>query len=86
MRFKRITKVAFETAMKRNKKVTSIDKEIVLSTSLLWREVVEEIAKVYADVSLNHLLWIMQLCSLFANPRQFDVVLCDIYVGRYTLR
>jgi 3-isopropylmalate dehydrogenase len=78
---KRITKVAFETAMKRGKKVTSIDKANVLSTSLLWREVVEEIAKDYGEVSLNHLYVDNAAMQLVRNPRQFDVVLCDNMFG-----
>ncbi len=78
---KRITKVAFETAMKRGKKVTSIDKANVLSTSLLWREVVEEIAKDYPQVALNHLYVDNAAMQLVRNPRQFDVVLCDNMFG-----
>ncbi|HPR38746.1 MAG TPA: 3-isopropylmalate dehydrogenase [Spirochaetota bacterium] len=77
----RITKVAFETAMKRGKKVTSIDKANVLSTSLLWREVVEEIAKDYPEVSLNHLYVDNAAMQLVRNPRQFDVMLCDNMFG-----
>lgn len=78
---KRITKVAFETAMKRGKKVTSIDKANVLSTSLLWREVVEEIAEDYPQVALNHLYVDNAAMQLVRNPRQFDVVLCDNMFG-----
>lgn len=77
----RITKVAFETAMKRNKKVTSIDKANVLSTSLLWREIVEEIAKGYPQVSLNHLYVDNASMQLVRDPRQFDVMLCDNMFG-----
>ena len=77
----RITKVAFETAMKRNKKVTSIDKANVLSTSLLWREVVEEIAKGYPEVSLNHLYVDNAAMQLVKDPHQFDVMLCDNMFG-----
>lgn len=77
----RITKVAFETAMKRNKKVTSIDKANVLSTSLLWREIVEEIAKRYPEVSLNHLYVDNASMQLVKDPRQFDVMLCDNMFG-----
>jgi len=77
----RITKVAFETAMKRNKKVTSIDKANVLSTSLLWREIVEEIALNYPEVSLNHLYVDNASMQLVRDPRQFDVVLCDNMFG-----
>jgi len=77
----RITKVAFETAMKRNKKVTSIDKANVLSTSLLWREIVEEIAKGYPEVSLNHLYVDNASMQLVRDPHQFDVMLCDNMFG-----
>jgi 3-isopropylmalate dehydrogenase len=77
----RITKVAFETAMKRNKKVTSIDKANVLSTSLLWREIVEEIAAGYPEVTLNHLYVDNASMQLVKDPRQFDVVLCDNMFG-----
>ncbi len=77
----RITKVAFETAMKRNKKVTSIDKANVLSTSLLWREIVEEVAKDYPEVSLNHLYVDNASMQLVKDPRQFDVMLCDNMFG-----
>ncbi len=77
----RITKVAFETAMKRNKKVTSIDKANVLSTSLLWREVVEEVAKGYPEVALNHLYVDNASMQLVRDPHQFDVMLCDNMFG-----
>jgi len=77
----RIAKVAFETAMKRNKKVTSIDKANVLSTSILWREVVEEVAKDYPQVALNHLYVDNASMQLVKDPRQFDVMLCDNMFG-----
>ncbi|HOP64480.1 MAG TPA: 3-isopropylmalate dehydrogenase [Spirochaetota bacterium] len=78
---KRISRVAFETAMKRGKKVTSIDKANVLSSSILWREVVEEVAKGYPEVELNHLYVDNAAMQLVRNPRQFDVVLCGNMFG-----
>ncbi len=77
----RITEVAFQTAMKRNKKVTSIDKANVLSTSLLWREIVEEIAGRYPEVSMNHLYVDNASMQLVRDPKQFDVMLCDNMFG-----
>jgi len=77
----RITHVAFEAARKRGKKVCSIDKANVLSTSVLWREVVERVAKQYPDVELSHMYVdnaAMQLCRW---PKQFDVMLCGNMFG-----
>lgn len=77
----RIAKVAFETAMKRNKKVTSIDKANVLTTMVLWREVVVEVAKKYPEVALNHMYVDNAAMQLVKNPKQFDVVLADNMFG-----
>ncbi|GBR75846.1 3-isopropylmalate dehydrogenase [Candidatus Termititenax persephonae] len=77
----RIAKVAFAAARQRNKKVTSIDKANVLTTSVMWREVVVEVAKDYPDVALNHLYIDNAAMQLIKNPRQFDVVLCDNMFG-----
>ncbi|TYO99546.1 3-isopropylmalate dehydrogenase [Geothermobacter ehrlichii] len=77
----RIARVAFEAAGKRRKKVCSIDKANVLSTSVLWREVVERVAKDYPDVELSHMYVdnaAMQLCRW---PKQFDVMLCGNMFG-----
>lgn len=77
----RISHVAFEAARKRGKKVCSIDKANVLSTSVLWREVVERVAKQYPDVELSHMYVdnaAMQLCRW---PKQFDVMLCGNMFG-----
>ncbi|PLX86569.1 MAG: 3-isopropylmalate dehydrogenase [Desulfuromonas sp.] len=77
----RITHVAFEAARKRGKKVCSIDKANVLSTSVLWREVVERVAQQYPDVELSHMYVdnaAMQLCRW---PKQFDVMLCGNMFG-----
>jgi 3-isopropylmalate dehydrogenase len=77
----RITRVAFETARKRNKKVTSVDKANVLTTMVLWREVVIRIAKEYPDVELNHIYVDNAAMQLVKNPKQFDVLLCDNMFG-----
>ncbi len=77
----RISHVAFQAAQKRGKKVCSIDKANVLSTSVLWREVVERVAKQYPDVQLSHMYVdnaAMQLCRW---PKQFDVMLCGNMFG-----
>lgn len=77
----RIARVAFEAARKRNKKVTSIDKANVLSTMVLWREVVTEIGKEYPDVELNHMYVDNGAMQLVKNPKQFDVMLCGNLFG-----
>jgi len=77
----RISHVAFQAAQKRGKKVCSIDKANVLSTSVLWREVVERVAKQYPDIQLSHMYVdnaAMQLCRW---PKQFDVMLCGNMFG-----
>ena len=77
----RIARVAFEAARKRNKKVTSIDKANVLSTMVLWREVVTEIGKDYPDVQLIHMYVDNGAMQLVKNPKQFDVMLCGNMFG-----
>ncbi|MCB1190266.1 MAG: 3-isopropylmalate dehydrogenase [Leptospiraceae bacterium] len=78
----RIARVAFEAAKKRNKKVTSIDKANVLTTSVLWREVVKEVhSKEFQDIELNHLYVDNAAMQLITNPSQFDVVLCGNMFG-----
>ena len=78
---KRIAKMAFEAARLRNKKVTSIDKANVLTTMVLWREVVMEVAEDYTDVELNHLYVDNATMQLVKNPGQFDVMLCGNMFG-----
>jgi len=78
---KRIAKMAFEAARLRSKKVTSIDKANVLTTMVLWREVVTETAKEYPDVELSHLYVDNATMQLVKNPGQFDVMLCGNMFG-----
>jgi len=78
---KRIAKVAFEQAMKRDKKVTSVDKANVLEVSQLWREVVENVAKDYPEVTLEHMYVDNAAMQLIRNPKQFDVILTGNIFG-----
>ena len=77
----RITRMAFDAARLRNKKVTSVDKANVLTTMVLWREVVCEIAKEYDDVELNHIYVDNATMQLVRDPHQFDVMLCGNMFG-----
>ncbi len=77
----RITHVAFQAARKRSKKVCSIDKANVLSSSVLWREVVETVAKEYPDVELSHMYVDNAAMQLVRWPKQFDVLLCENMFG-----
>ncbi|MBB5022350.1 3-isopropylmalate dehydrogenase [Desulfurispira natronophila] len=77
----RIAKVAFAAAMKRGKKLCSIDKANVLTTSVLWREVVLEVAKDYPEVELSHMYVDNAAMQLVRNPKQFDVILADNMFG-----
>jgi 3-isopropylmalate dehydrogenase len=77
----RITHVAFKAAQKRNKKVCSIDKANVLSSSVLWREVVIDVAKQYPDVELSHMYVDNAAMQLVRWPKQFDVILCENMFG-----
>ncbi len=78
---RRIVKVAFELAMKRDRRLTSVDKANVLDSSRLWRKVVLEVAKDYPEVTLNHLY--VDNCSmqLVINPKQFDVIVTENLFG-----
>ncbi len=78
---RRIAKVAFEIARKRNMKVTSVDKANVLEVSQLWRDTVEEVAKEYEDVSLEHMYIDNAAMQLIRDPRQFDVILTGNIFG-----
>ncbi len=77
----RIAKVAFETAMKRGGKLHSIDKANVLESSRLWRETVNEMAKDYPDVEVNHLYIDNAAMQLVRNPKQFDVMVTSNIFG-----
>ena len=77
----RITKMAFEAARLRRGRVTSVDKANVLSSMVLWREVVTETAKQYPDVELNHIYVDNATMQLVRDPHQFDVLLCGNMFG-----
>ena len=77
----RIAKVAFETAMKRGKHVTSVDKANVLMSSILWRETVNDVAKYYPDVKLDHIYIDNATMQLIKQPDFFDVLLCSNIFG-----
>lgn len=77
----RIARVAFETAMKRSKHVTSVDKANVLISSVLWREVVCDVAKDYPEVKLDHIYIDNATMQLIKQPEFFDVLLCSNIFG-----
>src|SRR5699024_7179401 len=77
----RIARVGFALAQKRNKKLTSVDKENVLSSSKLWRQVVNKVAADYPDVEVNHLLVDACAMHLIVNPSQFDVIVTENLFG-----
>ena len=79
---KRIAKVAFELAAKRNNKVTSCEKSNVMEAGVLWREEVQSLKdKDYKKIELNHMLADNCAMQLLRNPKQFDVILADNLFG-----
>ena len=78
---RRIARVAFEAARKRNRNVCSVDKANVLETSQLWREVVSEESKNYQDVALSHMYVDNCAMQLVKNPKQFDIIVTGNMFG-----
>jgi 3-isopropylmalate dehydrogenase len=77
----RVAHVAFEAALKRRRKVTSVDKANVLETSQLWRTTVSRVGREYPTVSLDHLYVDACAMHLITNPRRFDVLLTENLFG-----
>ena len=77
----RIGRTAFETAMRRSKRVTSVDKANVLETSRLWREVMHRVGKEYPQVELIDMLVDNTAMQLIRNPAQFDVIVTSNMFG-----
>ncbi len=78
---RRIARVGFETAKKRGRKLTSVDKANVLDTSILWREVVTAMAQDYPEVALSHMYVDNAAMQLVRNPKQFDVIVTGNLFG-----
>lgn len=77
----RIAKTAFEIAMKRNKKITSVDKANILESSRLWRTVLNDVAKKYPEVTLEHMYVDNAAMQLIRDPKQFDVMVTTNMFG-----
>ncbi len=78
---RRIAVVAFDIAMKRNKRLCSVDKANVLEVSQFWREIVEDVAKDYPEVELSHMYVDNAAMQLIRDPKQFDVILTGNIFG-----
>ena len=77
----RIARVAFDAARRRRRQVTSVDKANVLETSQLWRAVVDDVARDYPDVAVQHMYVDSCAMALVTNPSRFDVVLTENLFG-----
>ncbi|MDQ4422707.1 MAG: 3-isopropylmalate dehydrogenase, partial [Thalassolituus sp.] len=78
---KRIAHVAFQSAMKRNKKLCSVDKANVLEVTVLWREILEKVGKEYPEVELSHMYVDNAAMQLVRAPKQFDVMVTGNMFG-----
>jgi 3-isopropylmalate dehydrogenase len=78
---RRVAHVGFQSAMKRSKKMCSVDKANVLDTSMFWREIVTEVAKEYPEVELSHMYVDNAAMQLVRAPKQFDVILTGNIFG-----
>ncbi|SFM55415.1 3-isopropylmalate dehydrogenase [Marinobacter zhejiangensis] len=78
---RRIGRVAFEAAQQRNKKLCSVDKANVLEVTVLWREIMEDLAKEYPDVELSHMYVDNAAMQLVRAPKQFDVIVTGNMFG-----
>jgi 3-isopropylmalate dehydrogenase len=77
----RIARIAFELARTRRKRLTSVDKQNILETSRLWRRIVNDVAREYPDVALEHLLVDTAAMQLVQRPRDFDVIVTENMFG-----
>ena len=78
---RRIARVGFETAMKRGKKLCSVDKANVLDCSRLWREIVIEVSKDYPEVELSHMYVDNAAMQIIREPKQFDTIVTGNIFG-----